>query len=104
MRIDARIEYELVWGNYGVEWHTMGGIMSCEHCSDEALTMLMDAVLRREKGFLEDHKDDYGRIHWKCWQWKSVGETEYTTENLRLLNRTDLVEPIMQAKRNCKKS
>ena len=97
MRINARVEYALVWGDCGVEWHSLGGIMSCEHSSDEALVMLMNSVVINEKPFLAYHSDDHGRIHWKQWQWKEVGEKDYRTESLRLFNQPGITKPIIDA-------
>ena len=101
MRIDVRLEYRVVWGDYGAEWHELTGRMSCEHSSDEAIVMAMDAVLKEWKEFLDYHADQYAHIHWDYAHWKEASEKEWTKENLRLLNQPGISEPVINSKRNC---
>lgn len=101
MRIDVRLEYHVVWGDYGAEWHELKGRMSCEHSSDEAIVMAMDAVLKEWKDFLDYHADQYARIHWGKAHWKEASEKDYTTENLRLFNQPGLADRILTSQRHC---
>lgn len=101
MRIDVRLEYHVVWGDYGAEWHELKAHVSCRHSSDEAIVSAMNSVLAEWKDFLDYHASEQARIHWGYAHWKSADEKEYHTENLRLLNQPGIGEPINNSKRNC---
>lgn len=102
MRIDVKIEYNLVWGDFGVEYHTLEGRMSVEHSSDEAIAMAMAAVVEREQNFLELFEDEHGWIQWLRVSSKLASESEkdYRTESLHLMNNLDIVKPILCSKPN----